>query len=86
VLHTCDNRLCCNPFHLLDGTQQENIRHMVARDRQARGAKNGATKLSPAQVLAVRLDCRSCKSIARDYGVAPSLISSIKSRRHWKHI
>ena len=86
VLHTCDNRRCCNPFHLLDGTQQENLSHMVARNRQARGVKNGATKLSPAQVLAIRLDQRSHKRIATAYGVAPSLIGSIKLRRHWRHL
>jgi phospholipase C len=33
VMHTCDRRSCCNPAHLKQGTQAENIRDMHARSR-----------------------------------------------------
>lgn len=33
ALHTCDNPPCCNPAHLYEGTQQQNIADMVARGR-----------------------------------------------------
>lgn len=39
VLHSCDNRWCCNPAHLRSGTHQENMQDMVIRKR----ARNGAT-------------------------------------------
>lgn len=35
VLHSCDNRKCINPDHLSLGTQQENIRDCVGKNRQA---------------------------------------------------
>jgi hypothetical protein len=36
VMHTCNNRLCCNPAHLQAGTQQDNIKHAVACGRTSR--------------------------------------------------
>lgn len=36
ALHTCDNGLCCNPDHLYEGTQQQNIWDSAYRLR-ARG-------------------------------------------------
>lgn len=33
VRHTCDNRPCCNPGHLIDGTQADNMMDMHARGR-----------------------------------------------------
>lgn len=41
VLHSCDNRLCCNPKHLSLGTPAENSRQMVERQRAATGERNG---------------------------------------------
>jgi hypothetical protein len=34
VRHTCDNPLCCNPMHLLIGTQKENIQDAYDRNRR----------------------------------------------------
>jgi hypothetical protein len=33
VLHTCDNRGCCNPKHLFLGTQTDNIHDMENKNR-----------------------------------------------------
>lgn len=33
VRHTCDNHLCCNPKHLVIGTQAQNVEDMAMRQR-----------------------------------------------------
>jgi len=33
VMHVCDNRLCCNPAHLVLGTQQQNAKDMADKGR-----------------------------------------------------
>lgn len=33
VMHSCDNRACCNPAHLSYGTRQQNVDDMIAKGR-----------------------------------------------------
>ena len=38
AMHTCDNPPCCNPAHLQEGTQAENLEDMTRKGRRSRGA------------------------------------------------
>lgn len=33
VMHLCNNTLCCNPAHLMGGTQRQNVRQAVREGR-----------------------------------------------------
>ena len=33
IRHQCDNSWCCNPYHMLIGTQADNVRDMLERER-----------------------------------------------------
>jgi hypothetical protein len=78
VRHSCDNPPCCNPAHLLPGTQADNVADMVQRGRVARGAQKPNTKLTPADVAEIRRRHSSGETqaaLASRFGVAQSRVS-----------
>jgi hypothetical protein len=54
VRHTCDNMPCVNPAHLITGTQQENNRDMVERNRNIKGERVPSAKFTREQVEEMR--------------------------------
>lgn len=96
VRHSCDNRSCVNPNHLLLGTYADNARDAMCRGRtgggainQIRGEQCKNAKLKAPQVrkiLKALLKGASCASLARIYGVAGPTISDINLKKTWKHI
>lgn len=88
ALHTCDNPRCVNASHLRWGTQSENIEDRVSKGRNgaATGARHGGSKLSEADVLAIKRDDRGCIALGEAYGVSKSTISAIKTGRIWKNV
>ena len=87
VMHTCDNPLCCNPSHLLAGTQKENIRDSVRKGRWNRsGARNGRAKLDWGQVREIRrlrgLGFGYAR-IASLFGTGVSTVGMICTNRTW---
>jgi hypothetical protein len=81
VLHTCDNRRCCNPTHWFLGTNNDNIQDMSRKFRNSK-------KLNPTIVQNIRRDFSvlSRNAIARKYGLSYSTTSSIRDRIIWKYV
>jgi hypothetical protein len=88
--HRCDNRACCNPFHLFIGTHLENMQDMAAKKRcnSAKGENQGASKLTQDQVETIRQSHPfvTAKQLAIKYGVTRTAIYLILKRKNWKHI
>lgn len=87
VLHHCDNPPCINPAHLYLGTQHDNMRDMIARERyNNKGERNGRAKLTANLVRYIRTSSKTGAELGRELGVSRVIISSIRLRKSWQHI
>lgn len=86
VRHRCDNPECCNPDHLLIGTNAQNTADALERGRLARGGRHGNSRLTPEQVEIIRRNPDGLKQVelARQFGVSAATISYIRSGRSWR--
>lgn len=86
VMHSCDNRLCVNPAHLSLGAHIDNVHDRDQKNRTAKGSKSGQAKLTERDVIEIRSDQRGHMTVAREFGVARSLIQRIRQRKRWTHV
>lgn len=86
ALHSCRNRHCCNPDHLREGTQVENMADRVRDGTDNRGENSASSKLTEDQVRAIRADPRTQRVIAAEYGITGSNVCCIKLMQTWKHL
>lgn len=97
VLHSCDNRRCCNPRHLRQGTPKQNSQDSVRKGRNTRlrGEHNGKAKLTQRQVREIRKMLRAAADgkikiyqyqIARYYGVSEATVSYLKNGGRWDDV
>lgn len=88
VLHRCDNPPCVNPAHLFLGTEADNAADRKAKGRNGdiRGEKHHAARLTNEIVLRIIADTRPHAAVAREYGVRPQTIYSIRLGKSWRHV
>jgi len=89
VMHTCDNRRCINPDHLVAGTIKENVKDMMDKGRHValKGENHGRARLTQDDVDLIRAWISlkyTYKSIGKAFGVSLYAIYEIKSGRRWK--
>lgn len=86
VLHKCDNRRCCNPEHFFLGSFSDNMfdAYQKGRKKPAKGHKHANSKLTKAQVLAIRRRyARGEKQVplAAEYGITQGAVSKLLLRK-----
>lgn len=91
VRHSCDNRLCCNPAHLLAGDPRDNVLDMIERRQWGpqRGEECPNARLTEDKVREIRRLSRAGngpRSLARRYGVNEATIRGVISGKTWKHV
>jgi hypothetical protein len=85
--HTCDNRWCINPDHILIGTYKNNAEDMVLRGRYKTvfipGEKHPNAKLSVVDAKEIKSSTNKLRIDAEKYGVSLGTISDIRKGRTW---
>jgi hypothetical protein len=87
IRHTCDNKKCINPNHLLEGTHADNMQDMMDRNRFAKGTRISNSVLNEQQVLEILSNTTdSNKELARKYNANSATIRDVRVGRTWKHL
>ena len=93
VCHHCDNPPCCNPAHLFEATQAENLRDMMRKGRHVsrglNGEEYGRLKLTVTDVLEIReayAHGETQVSLARRFPCFRPAIGKIVLRQSWRHV
>ncbi len=77
VMHSCDNRLCCNPAHLSVGTRAENMQDAARKGRIRGGGPRRFDRDEARRLLASGLGLRAT---ARALGVTHSSVAKALGR------
>ena len=93
-LHKCDNPSCVNPIHLFPGTNLDNVRDKVKKERcytgNQKGENNGASKLSDDIAKNIRklynTGSYTKTKLGEMYNVHRSTISYIVNNKTFKHL
>lgn len=87
VCHHCDNPICVRPEHLFLGSDLDNAADKIAKGRDARGVKNGASKLSgDAARSIVDLYARggeTYETLAKRFGVCITTVFYVLRGHRW---
>lgn len=89
VMHSCDNRPCCNPAHLSLGTRLDNMRDAARKGRTGRGSRHGHARLNETQVAEIKRGLRDGLSsglLARRFQVSQTNICHIRNGDTWGHV
>lgn len=89
VRHTCDNRPCCNPSHLLSGTQAQNIQDAMDRGRWVKpplkaGEDSHRAVLTERDVHKIRRSTGTPAEIAARLGLSYGAVWGVRVGRTWR--
>ena len=82
VRHLCDNPACCNPLHLLPGTQADNVQDAVNRNRMRTNPTRMFTQEQLKEFKNLRATGLSQQKIA-DLNQCSQATISYWERRNW---
>ncbi len=90
ILHDCDNPPCCNPAHLREGTQKDNMVDKKNKRRGVYGENHSQSILTEGKVKFIRTLFShggwTYAHIARMMKITPETIRRVILRHVWDHV
>ncbi len=89
VLHECDNRKCCNPLHLREGTNNDNIADAIKRNRKPRGEDTPNATVTERQVRNLKVLLNQGVRLvdaAKQCDMKYYIALHIRLGHSWKHV
>lgn len=91
IRHVCDNTECVNYQHLVSGSNDDNMRDMVERERQCKGSNMNTARLTEFEVEQILQEILSDKyktvmEISKQLNINKNIIYGILKGQTWKHI
>jgi len=86
VRHTCDNRLCINPDHLIVGTYKDNMQDAIDRNRNQYGERHAKAKLKEVDVINIRTSKESTRALATKYNMGYGYIWRVRKGEFWSRV
>ncbi len=86
--HSCDNKLCCNPGHVVIYQTKLTEHYIDGHKRSPRGEKHGRSKLTERQAIIIKykLGALTTREIADSFKVAFHTVWDIRKGITWRHI
>lgn len=81
IRHTCDNRRCVNPAHLVPGTKKDNADDMVRAGRAPKHTGRTLSDKDVATITGLRILGWLQKEIASEYNVSLGTVQAILNNR-----
>lgn len=84
--HSCDNKLCINPNHIIPSTMGNNQAEMAERNRSPWGNRCGARKLNSQEakeIYALKNSGLSQRAVGKRYGISGSAVCAIWNDITW---